>query len=201
MQFIITSVLAFVSTNIDDIFLLTLFFGNGRFGFSQIIAGQLLGIATLIGISLVLSIAGLMIGEGYISLLGLVPVYLGVKGMIEFFKGRSYREAELTIDEGSVRNSNLLVVSGLTIANGGDNIGIYTPLFATVDPPEKITMIVVFLLMTIAWCLLARYLTGRPAIARIIDTYGHVLTPLVLVLLGIYILYEGDVIKLISRWL
>lgn len=201
MQFIITSALAFVGTNIDDIFLLMLFFGSRRFGFSQIVAGQLLGIATLTGMSLALSIAGLMIGKGYISLLGLVPVYLGVKGMIGVFKGRTHGEAELRTDEGNVGKSNLLVVSGVTIANGGDNIGIYTPLFATIDPSEKITMIVVFLLMTIVWCFVARYLTGRPAIAKIIDKYGHVLTPLVLVLLGIYILYEGDVDELIGQWL
>lgn len=198
MQFIITSVLAFISTNIDDIFLLILFFGNRRFGFSQIVAGQLLGIAALIGISLAFSIAGLMLGRGYISFLGLVPVYLGVKGILSVFKGSKQGEGELNIGENN-RKNNLFMVSGVTIANGGDNIGIYTPLFATVGWTEKITMIVIFLLMTIVWCLVAKYLTARPAIASIIDRYGHIFTPIVLVLLGIYILYEGDVISLFSR--
>jgi cadmium resistance protein CadD (predicted permease) len=86
MEFIVTSLLAFVSTNIDDIFILTLFFGNKRFKTREIIIGQYLGIISLIAISFVASLAGLVIDKMYIGLLGLLPIYLGIKGFIELFR-------------------------------------------------------------------------------------------------------------------
>ncbi len=44
--------------------------------------------------------------------------------------------------------------------------------------------------MTYAWCLLASYLAGHPLIAKQLDKYGHVIMPIVLFCLGIFILIE-----------
>jgi cadmium resistance transport/sequestration family protein len=197
MELIITSILAFISTNIDDIFILTLFFGNKRFKPREIIIGQYLGIISLIAISFVASLAGLVIDKMYIGLLGLIPIYLGIKGVIELFrKNNNEADEELSLDNNN--RDNVLTVAGVTIANGGDNIGIYTPIFATLPVSATVTMVVIFLLMTMIWCLIAKYLTTHPYIARTIDKYGHMVTPLVLIALGIFILYESGSLGLVS---
>src|SRR5262245_6946347 len=86
MEIIITSVIAFASTNIDDIFILTLFYGSKRFKDGEILGGQLLGIISLIAVSLIGSLAGLFIDPAYIGLLGLIPIYLGIKGILALIR-------------------------------------------------------------------------------------------------------------------
>jgi cadmium resistance transport/sequestration family protein len=195
MEVIATGILAFVSSNIDDIFLLMLFFGDRNFKPREIILGQFVGIGALIGISLVFSLIGLVIGKTYIGLLGLLPIYLGIKGVVRLFSNEPPDDEDhLTEKKGN--RSNLWIVSGVTMANGGDNIGIYVPLFATLALPQKIAVASIFLIMTAMWCMLARYLSRHPLMAKAIDKYGHVVTPFVLIALGIYILIENDVLSL-----
>jgi len=86
LEIIITSILAFAATNIDDLFLLTLFFGDTRYRASHIIVGQLLGIGILIVLSLGGSLIGELIKPSYVSWLGLFPIYLGVKQYINLFR-------------------------------------------------------------------------------------------------------------------
>jgi cadmium resistance protein CadD (predicted permease) len=198
MEVIATGILAFVSSNIDDIFLLMLFFGDRNFKPREIILGQFLGIAALIAISLVFSLIGLVIGKAYIGLLGLLPVYLGIKGVVSLFSNKPPDDEDhITKKKGN--RSNPWIVSGVTIANGGDNIGIYVPLFATLAWPQKVTVVSIFFIMTAIWCILARYLSRHPLVAKAIDKYGHIITPFVLIALGFYILNESDVLSLISR--
>ena len=81
MEILLASILAFMSTNIDDIFILILFYGNKEYKESEIITGQFLGIITLIVVSLIGSLIGLVLPQAYIGLLGLIPLYLGIKGI------------------------------------------------------------------------------------------------------------------------
>jgi len=197
MEVIATGILAFVSSNIDDIFLLMLFFGDRNFKPREIIVGQFVGIGALIGISLIFSLIGLVIGKAYIGLLGLLPIYLGIKGVVRLFDKEPPADEDHQTEKKGNR-SNPWIVSGVTIANGGDNIGIYVPLFATLAWPQKISVVSIFFIMTGVWCILARYLSRHPLMAKAIDKYGHVVTPFVLIALGIYILNESDVLSLIS---
>lgn len=196
MEIFITSIIAFVSTNMDDIFILTLFYGNKKIKGREIVTGQLLGIMSLIAVSLVGSLVGLIIDQAYIGLLGLIPLYLGIKGIWEIRKHQADPEQpDLQIkDEGK---NYILTVAGVTFANGGDNIGIYIPLFATLTWANKTVMIIVFLIMTLLWCLTAKYLTKHPYVSNLVDKYGHRITPFVLVLLGFYILYESKTLELL----
>ena len=197
MEILLTSILAFVSTNIDDLFLLTLFFGNRTFRDRDIVVGQLLGISSLIAISLVCSLVGLLIDQAYVGLLGLVPMYLGAKGIWALLKKQDADNYENK--EPRQRSNSILTVAGVTIANGGDNIGIYIPLFATLTWTNKITMVTSFLVLTLLWCLVAKYFTKHPYVAKVIDKYGHIVTPFVLVALGIYILYESRTFELLTK--
>ena len=203
MKLFVASVIAFVSTNIDDLFILTLFFGGKEFKASEIVAGQLLGISALIALSLVGSLAGLFIDLAYIGLLGLVPIYLGAKGIVGLIKHQHETDKDDTGDAPTPSRgqmaSNILSVSGITIANGGDNIGVYIPLFASLTWSGKTTMAFIFLLMTFVWCMIARFFTKHPFVARMVDKYGHRITPFVLILLGLYIIFTSGTVGLIWK--
>lgn len=196
MDLIFTSIVAFASTNIDDIFILMLFFANKEYKTKQVVLGQYLGIIALITISLVGSLIGLLIEKKYIGLLGLLPVYFGIRSIVQLIR----HKAENKQDEErlNIRKSNkTLSVAAVTFANGGDNIGIYIPLFATLLLPEKAIMISTFLIMVAGWCFAAGYLSKHRTIASTINKYGHIITPIVLILLGIYILYESGSLSLL----
>lgn len=196
MEILITSVIAFTSTNLDDIFLLTLFYGNKEFKSKDIIVGQLLGISTLIAVSLMGSLLGLLVPQAYIGLLGLVPMFLGLKGIWRLLKSKP-DDDEVDMDEGRGENK-VFTVAGVTIANGGDNIGIYVPLFATLTWTDKTTMVIIFLAMTVLWCMIAKYFVKHPYVASVVEKYGHRITPFVLMLLGIFILYENGTFGLLG---
>ena len=196
MEVLLASITAFISTNIDDLFILTLFFGTKQIKQYQIIAGQFLGITTLIALSLLGSLLGLIIDVAYIGLLGLVPIYLGLKGIRSLI---NHDELNQTDEHVKTKENGVLAVAGVTVANGGDNIGIYIPLFSTLSLINKIVMVAVFLAMTYLWCLMAKYFTKHPLVAVAVDKYGHIVTPFVLISLGIYILYESNTIGLFIR--
>src|SRR5688572_24247180 len=197
MEILITSIVAFTSTNIDDIFVLILFYGNKNYKDGEIIAGQFLGIISLIVVSLIGSLIGLFIEPAYVGLLGLIPIYLGVRGIWRLMKTKPKSEQPDNQDKNEGKN-RVLTVAGVTFANGGDNIGIYTPLFAAMTWTNTVTMVAIFLVMTFLWCLTAKQLTRHPYAAKAIDKYGHLVTPFVFVLIGIYILYESGTFGLLT---
>jgi cadmium resistance protein CadD (predicted permease) len=80
----------------------------------------------------------------------------------------------------------------VTFSNGGDNIGVYVPLFSKYNDVSQVTgLTIVFLTMTAVWCIAAYYLVNHPLIASRIRHIGHVILPFVLIGLGIYILTES----------
>ena len=92
----------------------------------------------------------------------------------------------------------MLAVAGVTIANGGDNIGVYTPVFSTASLAALSTILVVFALMIALWLLAAHWLVNHPAFGAPIRRYGHIVTPWVLIGIGLFVLYEADSISLLS---
>ena len=74
-----------------------------------------------------------------------------------------------------------------TLANGGDNLGVYIPLFASA--PETIPLYgVVFALMTGLWCFVGYLLANNRVVGEHVRRYGHAVLPFVLITLGLWIL-------------
>lgn len=189
-------VVVFASTNIDDIFILMVFFANPAFRASHVVAGQYLGIAALTGVSMVGAMVALVIPDTYIGLLGLIPIVLGVR---QLWALRSDGDSFNALDEREhaavAAHSQVIGVSAVTIANGGDNIGIYVPLFASVDAARFGVMVAVFAVMTAVWCGIAYGLVHHSAAGASIRRYGHIVMPFVLIALGGYILVSQTVIR------
>ena len=197
MEILIASIIAFAATNIDDIFILMLFFGDRNYKTKDVVVGQFVGVGLLIGISFAGSFATLVVDRAYIGLLGLLPIFLGTKSLIKLFRQQPTYDGKESKSMTGNKHS-VFVVASVTIANGGDNIGIYIPLFASLSPAGKLTMTLTFIIMIAIWCFAGNFLARHPAIAKLIDKYGHIITPLVLILLGLYILYESGTYNLIA---
>lgn len=186
---VITALISFISTNLDDIFVLTLFFAqeDRPRGRVYITLGQYLGIGILAAVSLLGAGVLRAVPDRWLGLLGLVPIALGVKAWLDHRKGQDEEEeAELS----AAGAGKILQVALVTIANGGDNIGVYLPLFAGCTGGELALTLGVFALMVWVWCFLARRLAALPVLKENIQKYKHIVIPVVFIALGLYIMAE-----------
>ncbi len=187
-------VAAFAATNIDDIFVLMMFFSSSSMTFpvKQVVLGQYIGIGLLVAISAPGSFISLAVPTYIIALLGIVPIVIGVKKLIVLKKNDS--NSKLAIHDKKKNNLVFAAVAAVTFSNGGDNIGVYTPLFAKYNSLSQITALAtIFMAMTAVWCITAYYLVNHPLVASKIRCIGHITLPFVLIGLGIYILTESFV--------
>ncbi len=192
------AIVLFVTTNIDDIFILLGFFSDPKFKLRQVILGQYLGITALYGISVIGSLIALVISPVYVGLLGLVPVFIGLKKIWELRNSAAADEEELHNHSVTANgNSNLIAVAAVTVANGADNISIYVPLFATKSGYDIALIGVIFAVMTMVWLISANWLVNHRNIGAPIRRYGHKVLPFILVALGFFILYEAGSFNLL----
>jgi cadmium resistance protein CadD (predicted permease) len=185
-------VAAFVATNIDDIFILMMFFSSLTFPVRQVILGQFMGIGLLIVISALGSLITLVIPTYVIGLIGITPMAIGIKNLIEIRKKNKSPSRQVVGNKKNKSSLSYLEVAAVTLSNGGDNIGVYVPLFSKYNSISQITTLTaVFIAMTAAWCISSYYFVNHPTIASRIRYIGNIILPFVLIGLGIYILTES----------
>jgi len=89
----------------------------------------------------------------------------------------------------------------ITVASGGDNLGVYIPYFVTMTGSELAIMVVVFILATAGLCVLGYRLAKIPFVANTLEKYERIIVPIVYIALGIYIMAESGTLAWIFGWL
>ena len=188
---IAAAVAMFAGTNIDDIVVLTVLFvasaSQGRPRAWQIVAGQYAGLITLVAISVVAALGLVIVPEDWVGLLGLLPLSLGIWGLIQGLRSDGDGEP-VVVAAGTIS------VAAITIANGADNIAVYTPVFRTLGAPQTIVTIAVFLICVGLWCAAGRMLGTHKKVIDTLERVEHWLVPTVFIGLGVIILLESGVI-------
>ena len=180
----------FVSTNIDDILLLATFFADPALARRQVVAGQFIGMGALVAISAVCGLLAVAVQPAYLALLGVAPLLLGLHGVWRLWRARK-QASSARRGEGERRGgAGVLAVAAVTLANGGDNLGVYIPLFSS-SPRLVPIYVAVFAVMTGVWCVAGYYLVDNPLFGERLGRYGRVALPFVLIALGLWILAEA----------
>ncbi len=180
----------------------------------HVVIGQYLGMGALIIISIIGALGVSVIPHEYVGLLGLAPIYLGIKEYVNY-KRESETEKNIENEEckaieknnleeitdtqigeketSSNRfiNSGVIKVFSVTFANGGDNIGIYIPIFAKMDLLSIIVTIVIFMILVAIWCFIALRISKHHLVQRGIEKYKHIFVPIIFIVLGIFILIDS----------
>jgi cadmium resistance transport/sequestration family protein len=181
-----TAVGVFAGTNIDDLVVLTALFlaarTRGKPRPWHIVAGQYLGFAALVAISAVAAGGLVVVPDEWVGLLGLIPLALGIRGL--------WRAG----DDSTPLASGLLGVASVTIANGADNIGVYTPLFRTLGVGAALLTVAIFLVLMAAWCAAGAWLGSHRGVVDALEKVGHLLVPVVFIAIGVWIIVESGVI-------
>ena len=202
---LITATVAFVATNIDDIFVLMMFFSQTDRAFRRrhIVIGQYIGFVTLIAVSLLGFLGSFIVPKEWIGLLGLAPIAIGIHKFVNRNSETKTSELLGRLSPSSSVLSSLLNpktygVAVVTFANGGDNIGIYTPLFASSDLLRLVVTVGVFLTLVAVWCFLGYKLTHQRTVAQVLFRYDHLVVPFVLIGLGVYIIVANETLRLLG---
>lgn len=197
-QTIISAIGVYISTSIDYLIILIILFAQLSRNKQKwhIYAGQYLGTGLLIGVSLVAAYIVNFVPEAWmVGLLGLIPIYVGIRFAI-VGEGEEEEEEEIIERlEQSKAKQLFWTVTLLTIASGGDNLGIYIPYFASLDWPQTLVALLVFAIGIIIFCELSRVLSSIPLIFETIEKYERIIVPLVFIPLGLYIMYESGTIE------
>lgn len=195
---VLAAVGLFVSTNIDDLVVLTILFlattRGGTLTVWKVVAGQYLGLITLITVSVGAALGLTLVPDEWVGFLGLLPLGIGVYGLTRYLVRRGNADEDDDDDESAIRAGGLLGVAGITIANGADNISLYTPVFRTQPVLDTVVTILVFLVLLAGWCLLARAIGTNRRVTEALEKVEHWLVPAVFIGLGLYILIESGVV-------
>ena len=190
------AIAAFASTNIDDLFLLSSLFVDAEFRTQSVIVGQFLGMSMLVVISILAALFTITIPRGWIGLLGFAPLLLGLNRLWKLLnrrpeKGQTTGNGRAFVGKERVRfawaRSEVLLATLLTVANGGDNLSVYIPLFS-VQRESMPFYALVFAMMTALWCLLGYHLTTHRIWRDRLERYGRFVIPFILIAIGLNVL-------------
>ena len=187
-------VAAFATTNVDDILLLALYFAqsNAALRRRHIVAGQYLGFAAIVGVSLLGLLGALVLPRAIIALLGLVPIGIGLRKLFQKplppapspYTERGSKNADSGESATGVLSASTIGVAAVTMANGADNVSIYVPLFAAQHPANVALIVGLFFGLVGVWCYAGYRIARQPAVGRVLSRYGERLIPYVLIALG-----------------
>jgi cadmium resistance protein CadD (predicted permease) len=152
-------------------------------------------------LALFASLIALILPHNLISLVGLFPMAIGVKELVELRNTATDDDLDNKRVVNRISKSRwstylpFLVVATITFS-GGEEIGIYASIFATYNNLFEIgTIFVVVMVLTSAWCGIAAYLVHHSFLADHFRKISKWIPSIVLIGIGIYILTEGFLIS------
>lgn len=178
LQMVPLAVVMFAATNADDLVLLVVFFARPECRTREVVLGQLAGIGALTAISYTAASLAVAVPHGWLPWVGLVPVFIGVRWLFR-------RGGDDGVEEAPMRWWS---IAGITMANGADNLGVYIPAFAIQSGAQKAVTGVVFLLLTLLLCMIARWTVRHPAWGPAISRVLRAVAPYVLIGIGLWII-------------
>jgi cadmium resistance protein CadD (predicted permease) len=178
-----TAVAVFAGTNVDDLLVLTVLFLSARAAGRprpwQVWAGQYTGIAALVAVSALAALGLAVVPDRWVGLLGLVPFALGAAGLLAAIRARGGGDPPAP-----VAATGVAAIAGVTIANGADNLSVYTPLLRTIGPSASAVTVAVFAALVAVWCAAGSWLGSHRRVVDVVGRFGHWIVPAVFMLVG-----------------
>ena len=199
IQTIVTAAILYIATALDLLVILLMFFARAktRKEYRDIYIGQYVGSVALIVISLFFAFVLNYVPEKWIlGLLGLIPIYLGIKLAI-YGDSEGEERAKKELNEKGL--SKLVgTVTIVTIAScGADNIGLFVPYFVTLSVPNLLITLFVFLILIFFLVFTAQKLADIPGVGEIVEKFGRWIMAVIYIALGLFIIIENDTIQTI----
>lgn len=199
IQTIVTAAVLYIATALDLLVILLMFFARAktRKEYRDIYIGQYVGSVTLIVISLFFAFVLNYVPEKWIlGLLGLIPIYLGIKVAIYGDSDGEERAKKELNEKGLSKLVGTIAI--ITIAScGADNIGVFVPYFVTLSVTNLLITLFVFLILIFVLVFTAQKLANIPGVGEIVEKFGRWIMAVIYIALGLFIIIENDTIQTI----
>ena len=196
IQTIVTAAILYIVTALDLLVILLMFFARAktRKEYRDIYIGQYVGSVALIVVSLFFAFVLNYVPEKWIlGLLGLIPIYLGIKVAIyDDCEGEKRAKKELN-EKGLSKLVGTVAI--VTIAScGADNIGLFVPYFVTLSVTDLLITLFVFLILIFFLVFTAQKLANIPGVGEIVEKFSRWIMAVIYIALGLFIIIENDTI-------
>ena len=199
IQTIVTAAILYIATAVDLLVILLIFFARAktRKEYRDIYIGQYVGSVTLIVISLFFAFVLNYVPEKWIlGLLGLIPIYLGIKVAIYGDSDGEERAKKELNEKGLSKLVGTIAI--ITIAScGADNIGVFVPYFVTLSVTNLLITLFVFLILIFFLVFTAQKLANIPGVGEIVEKFSRWIMAVIYIALGLFIIIENDTIQTI----
>ncbi|KXA40622.1 MULTISPECIES: CadD family cadmium resistance transporter [Staphylococcus] len=199
IQTIVTAAILYIATALDLLVILLMFFARAktRKEYRDIYIGQYVGSVALIVISLFFAFVLNYVPEKWIlGLLGLIPIYLGIKVAIYGDSDGEERAKKELNEKGLSKLVGTIAI--VTIAScGADNIGLFVPYFVTLSITNLLITLFVFLILIFFLVFTAQKLANIPGVGEIVEKFGRWIMAVIYIALGLFIIIENDTIQTI----
>ncbi|ARJ19790.1 CadD family cadmium resistance transporter [Staphylococcus lugdunensis] len=199
IQTIVTAAILYIATALDLLVILLMFFARAktRKEYRDIYIGQYVGSVALIVISLFFAFVLNYVPEKWIlGLLGLIPIYLGIKVAIYGDSDGEERAKKELNEKGLSKLVGTIAI--VTIAScGADNIGLFVPYFVTLSVTNLLVTLFVFLILIFFLVFAAQKLANIPGVGEIVEKFGRWIMAVIYIALGLFIIIENDTIQTI----
>ncbi|MZR32178.1 cadmium resistance transporter [Sneathiella litorea] len=184
---ITVSFMAFLSTSLDNLFLLVTLSLHSKYGAAKVRLGYLLAIVVMIGVCLIFAQGVQQLPSQYIPYIGLVPLGLGLHELWQLIK-RGISKAEKKPDIASNYSGSFLTVALIMFTHSWDSIAVLAPLLSDTRPGLLGWMVTSVLLAATVLTLGAQKATGHPRFRGLLELYAPKVLPFLLIGVGLYIL-------------
>ena len=179
---------SFAATNFDNLALLTSWLLSARGRTAPILIGHLLGMFALLVLSFLFGTAANLVPIDWIGFLGVIPITMGLIGLKRLHGLSSTNTENETTHETRTGLALPLSVATTQVANGVDTVLVFGPLFADSSETIDFAILIGYMAMAFVWFGLARFLGSHATRFKIIGRYGHWVAPIVMIIVGMYIL-------------
>jgi cadmium resistance protein CadD (predicted permease) len=178
---------SFVSTNIDNFLVTTAQFAAAPLQrVRRVAAGQLLGFAFIVLVSAAAAGALFELPTRWVGLLGLVPLALGIRGLVALrHRSQDQHDVNTSVAPG------LVAAALVTVGNGGDNLAVYIPILRASKLAEGIFFLLCLLVLDALLCAGALVLGRHPRTLGFVGRAGAYLVPVVYCVIGVIVLVRS----------
>lgn len=183
-KFLLTAVLTFLSTEIDDFVVFVVLFSQAETPEDKksqfaVMLGQIIALVFITSVCAFVAYYLLKIPQKYLRFIGILPIALGIKAFFDHD------------EEAKIPSSTSLFFTALllTIVSSTDNLGVYIPVFTTYSTVQKIITIGLFAFFQVGWSFLQMNAARIPVVSRFIAKYSRWIIPVVFIGIGLIVIF------------
>jgi cadmium resistance protein CadD (predicted permease) len=176
---------AFIATNLDNLVLLVGLLGRYSDRRSEVMFAYISGALIIGALSFYVGKLAGNFPVNYVGLLGIFPVLIGLFELTRLFRNKGVVRDPTAPGLGSTAVAATLVTQ---LANSADTIVTFSVLFSDSNDLADDLVILSFAVMAVLFALIARMALRHAWLSRPVQLYGHYITPLILITVGLYVL-------------